>query len=101
MRRPEGAGAREVFVGRRRELAWIGEFAREALDGNRPSVVVLGGIPGIGKSALVRAILRALGEVRPDLRVLDAISAAEETRVPFATVTQLLRADTSGLLRAL
>jgi class 3 adenylate cyclase/tetratricopeptide (TPR) repeat protein len=49
--------AHDVFVGREAELAQLRTHLREALDG-RGSVVLVGGEPGVGKTSLVRQLIK-------------------------------------------
>ncbi|MGH9207836.1 MAG: ATP-binding protein, partial [Acidimicrobiales bacterium] len=54
-----GPAAGERFVGRARELAWLGERATEARSGT-PRLVVVEGEAGIGKTSLLRRFLSGL-----------------------------------------
>jgi class 3 adenylate cyclase/tetratricopeptide (TPR) repeat protein len=55
--RPTPQGREEVFVERAKELAVLRSHLTEALDG-RGSLVLVGGEPGVGKTTLVRQLIR-------------------------------------------
>ncbi|WP_320783383.1 helix-turn-helix transcriptional regulator [Streptomyces sp. CRN 30] len=74
------------FVGREDELSWMRARLRAAARGE-PQTVLVEGPPGIGKTCLVR---RFLTEADPGCRVLRAGGDEEETRLPYAVVTQLV-----------
>lgn len=77
----------EGFVGRTEQLGLLEERVASARDGE-PSVVLVEGPPGIGKTSLVHHALRAAG----DLRIVDAAADAAETDVAWGVVDQLARA---------
>ncbi|WP_175409896.1 AAA family ATPase [Streptomyces sp. TRM64462] len=87
-----------AFVGRREELAELDARAGSALSG-RPTVVVVRGPAGIGKSALVREWL-ARGQARR-FHVLRALCDRSETDLPFGVVGQLVSGLPAALLRGL
>ena len=62
-----GAQSRERFVGREAEL----EALAALFDPDGPEVVALSGIPGVGKSALLRALARRGAEQGVDVHILD------------------------------
>ncbi|GAA2757325.1 BTAD domain-containing putative transcriptional regulator [Actinopolymorpha rutila] len=49
------------FVGRTAESRWLGGIVRSTVANGLPSIVHLGGEPGVGRSALVTEVCRALG----------------------------------------
>ncbi|MGW0230110.1 BTAD domain-containing putative transcriptional regulator [Actinopolymorpha singaporensis] len=55
------------FVGRTAELRWLGDIVRSTVTNGLPSIVHLGGEPGVGRSALVAEVCRAL-----DVRLVRA-----------------------------
>ncbi|MGD9985415.1 helix-turn-helix transcriptional regulator [Pseudonocardia sp.] len=80
----DGVGPGEPFVGRTDELATLtGELDRAR--GGDPSVVVVSGAAGIGKTTL----LRRLATSGPPATVLRATGAPEEVALPFGIVGQL------------
>jgi DNA-binding CsgD family transcriptional regulator len=74
-----------LFVGRAQELDWLADRLSTAI-ASKPSIVVVDGPPGIGKSALVSAFLDGLR----DVRTLRASGDESETFLPFGVVHQLL-----------
>lgn len=78
-------GAGHVFVGRKDELGLLGAALEEARC-SRSSVVLLEGLAGIGKTALVEQLLGSTGE----LRVLRATGAEAEVGLPFGIIEQLI-----------
>ncbi len=55
------------FVGRTAESRWLGDIVRSTVDNGLPSIVHLGGEPGVGRSAVVTEVCRAL-----DVRLVRA-----------------------------
>ncbi|RTL66125.1 MAG: helix-turn-helix transcriptional regulator [Pseudonocardiaceae bacterium] len=96
MTRLDSVGSGEPFVGRTEELATLsGELDRAR--GGDPSVVVVSGAAGIGKTTL----LRRLATSGPVTAVLRATGAPEEVALPFGIVGQLVAdipADARGPL---
>lgn len=80
-----GARARECFVGRARELRWLGERAAEAHAGALRLVVVEGDA-GIGKTALLRRFLSRLA----GFTVLAASGDQTEVSLAYSVLTQLI-----------
>jgi DNA-binding CsgD family transcriptional regulator len=74
-----------MLLGRDPELATLVDACRAASAG-RGSTVVVGGEPGIGKTALLEGVARAA----PAARVLWAVGVEAETSVAFATLHALL-----------
>ncbi|MFF1768048.1 AAA family ATPase [Streptomyces sp. NPDC058249] len=72
------------FVGRDRELIRLRRAAQEARDGT-PSVIVVHGISGIGKTSLVRTLFRGL----PDFTVLAARANQHESHRSYTTLGNL------------
>jgi hypothetical protein len=73
-----------MLVGRERELEQLLEGCRSAAAG-RGSVILLAGEPGIGKSALLSAVVDG-----PDWRVLRGTGVEAERAIAFATLQGLL-----------
>ncbi|MET9019307.1 BTAD domain-containing putative transcriptional regulator [Actinopolymorpha sp. NPDC004070] len=48
------------FVGRTAESRWLGDIVRSTVDSGLPSIVHLGGEPGVGRTALVTEVCRKL-----------------------------------------
>jgi DNA-binding CsgD family transcriptional regulator len=89
----EGAG-RGRLTGRAAETALLAGALDRAREG-RPSLVVVEGEAGIGKSALVRDLVAGRG---PDVRVLLASGEEAEQRLDLGIAEQLLReAEVLGL----
>lgn len=82
---PSGQGDGS-FVGRQAELEALDTALRGAVAG-RPSTVLISGPPGIGKTALVQAML---GPLRTTTQVLFAAADDGERDQPFGVVHQLL-----------
>jgi predicted ATPase len=75
-----------VFVGRRKELAWLGEALARAA--GSPAALLIGGDAGVGKSRLVNAF----GEAAPAARVLTGRCPELGTvGLPFAPLRAILR----------
>jgi ATP/maltotriose-dependent transcriptional regulator MalT len=74
-----------LFVGRAAELDWLAARLSTAVS-SRPSVVVIDGPPGIGKSALVSTFLEGLS----DIRTMRASGDEAETFLAFGVAHQLL-----------
>ncbi len=77
--------SRTLFVGRSAELDWLNDRLAVAVSG-RPSIAVVDGPPGIGKSALMTAFLDGLSGAR----VATASGDEAETSLPYGIVQQLL-----------
>lgn len=75
------------LVGRSHELAELESILREAGE-NAPVVVVVEGVPGIGKTTLVEHFLAA----HPDLPAFSAVCAPWASGHPFGVAEQLLGA---------
>jgi len=80
------------FVGRKPQLAWLGNRLEEPFAG-RPSVVLLEGEPGIGKTRLLRE-LRALA-VRRGMEVSYG-RCQEATTIPYLAFRPLLAELATG-----
>ncbi|MFC9551791.1 AAA family ATPase [Rhodococcus sp. NPDC056960] len=79
------------LVGRSRELAELAAVLQEAA-ANVPVVVVVEGVPGIGKTTLVEHFLAA----HPDLLKFSAVCAPWASGRPFGVAGQLLGADVTA-----
>ena len=92
---PEGlTGLRtRWFVGRQTEAEDLTARWRQAVDGNRQTVVLVGE-PGIGKSTLVAALARRV--VGGGGRVLYGGHTDEELRVPYQLVAEAVRGAVKG-----
>jgi len=76
-----------VFVGRRKELAWLGEALARAVDGS-PAALLIGGDAGVGKSRLVREF----GEAAAPVRLLTGrCPEMGAVGLPFAPLRAILR----------
>ena len=75
-----------MLIERDRELGRIEGFLAGARDG-RGGVVVVEGMPGIGKTALLAAARARANEV--GIRALLAVAGELEQDLPFAVVRQL------------
>ena len=76
----------DVFVGRRAELARLGEIVDRVRQG-QPWLIVLEGESGVGKTALARRCVASF----PDLKVLWARSDPAESDLDYGLVEQLVR----------
>jgi tetratricopeptide (TPR) repeat protein len=81
------------LIGRQRELDTLTELVDQGTV--RGGALVVRGDPGIGKSALLGAMLRA-ARAR-GLRVLTSVGVQSEAQLPFAGLHQLLRPVQSGI----
>jgi predicted ATPase len=81
------------LIGRHRELRVLSDLLDGAAGGGAALVVT--GDPGIGKSALLRAIERVAGE--RGWRVLTAAGVQSEAQLPYAGLHQLLRPADSAV----
>ncbi|MFC7387807.1 ATP-binding protein [Sphaerisporangium rhizosphaerae] len=79
------SGLDPAFVGRRRELATLGELLHQA-DGGTPRLHLIQGPAGIGKTALVRRFLH--DAKRP--HVLYASGDEAETALPYGLLSRLV-----------
>ena len=86
--RPARVERRPAFVGRRSELAALTGALEQTAHG-RPAVVVLEGVAGIGKTALLQRVCAETSGVR----CLWVAGEEWERNVPFALADQLLRMD--------
>jgi class 3 adenylate cyclase/tetratricopeptide (TPR) repeat protein len=77
----------QVFVGRERELAALRAKLAAALDG-RGSLVLVGGEPGVGKTTLVKQLIRE-AEQRGALAVFGRCYESEGT-VPYSPFVEML-----------
>ena len=83
--------SRSVFVGRHEELLALDEAMEQARSG-RPSVVLIEGPAGIGKTALVDRFLAGVN----DATVLRASGDSSESELAFGVVDQFLRRGGEG-----
>jgi DNA-binding CsgD family transcriptional regulator len=81
-----GAAPDRPLVGRAETIAEL----EAQLFGPAPRGVVLGGAPGVGRTAVVRALVRLAGEHDADAELVSATRAGG--RVPFGAVAPLLPA---------
>src|SRR3954470_22356337 len=81
-----GAAPLAVFVGRRQELGAL-DTELEQVRAGRSRVVVVEGVAGIGKTALIERFLAPLD----DVTVLRASGDESERALPFGVLEQLLR----------
>ena len=79
--------APSVLFDRENELRALESLARDAAGGSG-GVAVVDGPAGIGKTALLRAIVRAAPAL--GLQALEARAAEQERGFPFGVVRQLL-----------
>jgi class 3 adenylate cyclase/tetratricopeptide (TPR) repeat protein len=79
----------QVFVGRESELAFLRSRLNAALDG-RGSTILVGGEPGVGKTTLVRQLIRE-AEQRGALAVFGRCYESEGT-VPYSPFVEMLEA---------
>jgi DNA-binding CsgD family transcriptional regulator len=86
-----GRTANEVFVGRREELAVLEAARRDAVAGV-PRLVLVGGPPGIGKSALLRAFIAGCG----DLTIRRASGDEAEKTLDYGLLDQLVATRWAG-----
>ena len=86
-----GGFPEESFVGRTAELAWLRAAMARAATGH-PAVVVVAGLPGIGKTALLRTFAAATCREFEGARVAAAGGEQSESQTAFAFVGQLARA---------
>ncbi len=86
-------GGTYEFVGRESEQHALVEALEDTVS-SRGSTVVLRGVPGIGKTALLRRGLRHAETL--GLSVLSMTAAPNEARLPYAGVDQLLRTLAGG-----
>ena len=77
----------EVFVGRERELEQLRSHLLEALDG-RGGLVMVGGEPGVGKTTLVKQLIRE-AEQRGALAVFGRCYESEGT-IPYSPFVEML-----------
>jgi class 3 adenylate cyclase len=84
-------GAESALVGRRWEMAVAEALLQGAIEGHG-SVVTVMGLPGIGKSRLVREVA-GMAAVR-GVEVFAAYCESHATDIPFQVVARLLRAAT-------
>jgi ATP/maltotriose-dependent transcriptional regulator MalT len=86
-----GGPSQDVFVGRRAELARLGEIVERVRQG-QPWLVVVEGESGVGKTALARRFVASF----PDLKVLWARSDPAESDLDYGLVEQLVRRVDAG-----
>ena len=84
-------GVESALVGRRRELAAVEGLLKRATE-DSGSVVTVVGLPGIGKSRLVREVT-AMAAAR-GVEVFTAFCESHTSEIPFGVVARLLRATT-------
>ena len=92
---PGAPRSRPVFVGRREELRALEALMEHARTG-RPSVALIEGTAGIGKTALVDRFLAGVD----DVTVLRASGDHSESGLAFGVVDQLLRRAGQGSVDA-
>ena len=78
------------LVGRRRDLALLGEMLARARETSRLHLVTVMGEPGIGKSRLIDEFVESLPE---DVRVLRGRVSRFEEDAPFAPLADMLRKE--------
>jgi AAA ATPase domain/Adenylate and Guanylate cyclase catalytic domain len=83
--------AESTLVGRRWEMSAVEGLLERAIDG-AGAVVGVVGLPGIGKSRLVREVAALAG--RRGAEVFAAFCESHASQVPFHVVARLLRAGT-------
>ncbi|HUP86430.1 MAG TPA: AAA family ATPase [Acidimicrobiales bacterium] len=82
-------GPSEGFVGRRSEQARLLRRWEEVVQSDDIRVVLLGGEPGIGKSALIKRVCASIGEATPGVTVLQG--RADEDTAPYQAWIAALR----------
>ncbi|MEZ4450517.1 MAG: protein kinase [Nannocystaceae bacterium] len=93
-------GRRAPFVGRARELGWLGGRFEHCVEEARSVAVILRAPPGVGKSRLWREFARGLAASGHDPRVLVLRCAATLQSSPFGALTAALRHE-AGITRGL
>jgi ATP/maltotriose-dependent transcriptional regulator MalT len=86
-------GRREPFVGRKSELGWLHECAERAAAGV-PQVVRIDGVPGIGKTSLLR---RFVASVESGFTGLHATADETEATLSYGLLDQFLSRLGPGL----
>lgn len=81
-----------VLPGRTAEIAAVEQALTAARDG-RSAAIVVRGVAGIGKSALLRHAIAAA----PDMRVLSGTGVESESTLPFAGLHLLLKDSMAGV----
>jgi DNA-binding CsgD family transcriptional regulator len=88
---PPDGNATDRFAGRRPQLRQLADLAAAARSG-RPQTVLVEGLPGMGKTTLLRRSLRDLA----DFEVLRAACSRSGAARPFDVAGQLLRGPDAG-----
>ena len=65
------------FVGRESEAAWLAPIVQGSVRGGHPSVVCVGGVPGIGRARLVDEVARRLGVRHVEVAVPSGENAVD------------------------
>ena len=82
--RPPGAGGLETnMVAREPEMARLNEAYRKSLSARVPTLALVIGEPGLGKSRLLLEFTRQLVAEQPGLTLFSARCLAQTSRVPF------------------
>ena len=85
--------AQSTLVGRHWEMAAVEGLLERSIDGHGAVVTVVG-LPGIGKSRLVREITEIATARDLELEVFSTFCESHASDVPFRAVSRLLRAAT-------
>ncbi|MGV9293246.1 MULTISPECIES: AfsR/SARP family transcriptional regulator [Amycolatopsis] len=93
------------FTGRREVTQHLVAKLRQHAEAERPTIVVLSGAPGIGKSSIAIRVAHAVRTVFPDGQLhVDLAGTSSSPRSPMSVLAELLRAlgiPDSGLPRDL
>ena len=82
-------GLSESFVGRRNEQARLLRRWEEVIRSDDIGVVLLGGEPGIGKTALIQRVCASIREITPEVTILQG--RADEDTAPYQAWIAALR----------
>ncbi len=89
---------RSVFVGREQELECLGQALHAVRDGKMPVVVLVEGVSGVGKTALVRTFLRRHCERDNEMVVLSG-RCYERELVPYKAMDGVVDSLSQYMMR--